>query len=70
MVVSAQTIEESIEWINEWNNEYVKESPDTLTCESVMLAFKDKTVILKCQIISIRIHRIHYYVLDRSNLSD
>lgn len=47
VVVSAQTIEDSIEWLYEWNREFVKVSSDTMTCESVMLAYKDKSVIPK-----------------------
>jgi hypothetical protein len=44
--VSAQSIEEAIEWLNEWNKIEVKGSTDTSTCHGVLHAFQDDTVFL------------------------
>lgn len=44
VVVSAQSIEDAIEWLNEWNSEFVRIANDTTTCEAVTLAFWDQTV--------------------------
>jgi hypothetical protein len=47
VVVSAQSIEEAIDWINEWVQPVLSTSSNTISSECLMLAFQDKTVKLK-----------------------
>ena len=48
MVVSAQSIEEAIDWMNEWTQSVYTSRIDTSTSEAVMLAFQDRTVNNLC----------------------
>ena len=48
VVVSSQSIEEAIEWLNEWNVSSVRSLKNTITCEATMIAFQDKLVNANC----------------------
>jgi hypothetical protein len=44
VAASEQTIEEAIEWINEWNQQKVLVSDELNTCEALMIGFLEKKV--------------------------
>lgn len=44
MVVSAKSINDAIDWLNDWNRKIVRPSTDSSTCEAVMKAFQDDSI--------------------------
>jgi hypothetical protein len=44
VIVSAQTIEDAIEWLNSWERVDFRPPTDTSTCHGVLHAMEDKNV--------------------------
>ncbi len=44
VVVSAKSINDAIDWLNDWNRKIVRPVTDSTTCEAVMKAFSDQSI--------------------------
>lgn len=44
VVVSAKSINDAIDWLNDWNRKLARPTTDSSTCEAVMKAFQDESI--------------------------